>query len=253
MNSRLSSQFTSHARLGIFFLLLIVLFIAFEPFLPKYNENTVEIPVPPAAPVRVAREEEIIKGNITKKQVIFTFDGGAGAHSGDQILDIFKKYQMKSTFFLTGEFVEKNPDLVKKIIRDGHEIFNHTYSHPYLTQVSDEEIRQQLKKMEGLLRGLGASSRPFFRAPFGDRDDRVRKIAFQEGYQSVYWTVDAHDWEESLGISGTEVENRILANLEPGTIYLMHIGDTITGSILDRVLVKIAERGYKVVSLTEGL
>jgi peptidoglycan/xylan/chitin deacetylase (PgdA/CDA1 family) len=97
------------------------------------------------------------------------------------------------------------------------------------------------------------SSRPFFRAPYGDRDERVMDAAFKAGYHSVYWTVDAHDWEESTGVTSTEVITRIVSSLKPGNIYLMHIGDNITGNILDQVFTTIEEKGYKIVSLTEGL
>ena len=103
------------------------------------------------------------------------------------------------------------------------------------------------------MRLTNVSSKPYFRAPYGDRDDRVRAVAARLGYESVYWTVDALDWEESAGVTGEEVRNRILGNLGNGTIYLMHLGDNITGSILDDLLTAVADNGYNVVSLTQGL
>jgi peptidoglycan/xylan/chitin deacetylase (PgdA/CDA1 family) len=69
----------------------------------------------------------------------------------------------------------------------------------------------------------------------------------------VYWTVDAHDWEESTGVTASEVTDRIISNLRPGNIYLMHVGDNITGEVLDSVFTMIEDKGYKIVSLTEGL
>jgi len=197
---------------------------------------------------------EIGIGDTSKKQVIFTFDGGSGDKSTGQILEILNSHHVKGTFFLTGMFVKKNRDIVKKIILHGHEIFNHTEDHPYLTELSDAEIANELiSANEKMMLGFEKSTKPYFRAPFGNRDARVRNIARSIGYRSVSWTVDADDWRESEGITDDEVKNRILNNIRPGVIYLMHLGDNISGRILDDVFTKIESRGYKIVSLTEGI
>ena len=100
---------------------------------------------------------------------------------------------------------------------------------------------------------VGFSSRPYFRAPYGARDLQVLKVAANNGYQSVYWSVDALDWKETQGETANQVKARILSSVAPGVIYLMHVGDTITGTILDEVFTTIESRGYKIVSLTQGL
>jgi peptidoglycan/xylan/chitin deacetylase (PgdA/CDA1 family) len=198
--------------------------------------------------------EEISHGDRSKKQVIFTFDGGDGDLSGSKILEVLQKHGVKGSFFLTGKFVENNQRFVKMIHGAGHEIYNHTYDHPRLTMVSNEEIADQLSKMERVLhKVVGISPRPYFRPPYGDRDERVIKNAFMSGYQSVYWTIDAMDWQESEGRTAWEVENIILSSLAPGNIYLMHLGDTITGSILDELFTEIKLQGYSIVSLKEGI
>jgi peptidoglycan/xylan/chitin deacetylase (PgdA/CDA1 family) len=198
--------------------------------------------------------KEIIKGDTGKKQVIFTFDAGSGTQSAQQILDTLKKYNLKATFFLTGKWAEKNGDLVKTISSAGHEIGNHTYSHPHLTQISDDEIVSELKKTEDIIVGLtGKSTKPYFRAPYGERNAHILEITAQAGYQSVYWSTDALDWEESTGMTADKVRARILAHLEPGEIYLMHVGDTITGNILDDVIKQIQEKGYNIVPLKDGI
>ena len=78
-------------------------------------------------------------------------------------------------------------------------------------------------------------------------------VALRAGFQSVYWTTDALDWKESQGITASDVKSRIFSNLAPGAIYLMHLGDTLTGAVLDEVLTEIEARGYSIVSLTEGI
>ncbi len=99
----------------------------------------------------------------------------------------------------------------------------------------------------------GRSLRPYFRPPYGDRDSRVISTAYKAGYESVYWTVDARDWQESEGMTADMVKDIIYNSLAPGNIYLMHLGDTITGSILDDVMTTLEAKGYKMVSLTQGL
>lgn len=195
---------------------------------------------------------EISRGDTSRQQVIFTFDCGSGDVSVSKILAVLAKHKVKGTFFMTGRFIEQYPDSVKRIAIAGNEIFNHTYDHPYLTKMSDEEIADELNKADMILKSaVGVSSKPFFRPPYGDRDERVRKVAAENGYEDVYWSIDAHDWMTDA--TEEVVKERILSNIAPGNIYLMHVGDTITGSILDEVFTSIELRGYKIVSLTQGL
>jgi delta-lactam-biosynthetic de-N-acetylase len=198
--------------------------------------------------------KEITHGDTYKKQVIFTFDGGGTTESGDKILEVLAKHHVKGTFFLTGKMVEKNPDLVKRIAFAGHEIFNHTYDHPDLTKASAEKISEELSNMEKVLqKTTGLSPKPYFRAPYGSRNAEVLATAEKDGYQSIYWTVDALDWKEKQGETSVQVKKRILTSVAPGALYLMHVGDNITGSILDDVFTTIESEGYKIVSLTQGL
>ncbi len=197
---------------------------------------------------------EISRGNTEKRQVIFTFDGGSGNSSTEDILKALEKHHIKGTFFLTGKFVEKNPELVKKIKEGGHEIFSHTYDHPHLTEISDANIIKEFEDMDKVLfETVGIHSKPYFRPPYGDRDERVLRVAAQQGYRSVFWTIDARDWMEEDGESDFSVADRIMLNLKPGTIYLMHLGDSITGKILDKVFSEIEKLNYRIVSLTEGI
>jgi peptidoglycan/xylan/chitin deacetylase (PgdA/CDA1 family) len=211
-------------------------------------------PSPPNQPAFTGTPPEIAWGNRDKKQVIFTFDGGSGIQSAQAILDTLAKHKVKGTLFLTGSWVSKNPDLTKQIAKKGYEIYNHTYNHPYLTQIPDAQIISELKAADDLVFNLtGKHTKPYFRPPYGARNDHVREVAAKEGYQSVYWTIDALDWKESSGTTADQVKARIMENLKPGTIYLMHIGDNITGQILDEVFQQIKGQGYSIVSLSQGI
>lgn len=208
----------------------------------------------PSLPIFETTPPEIIRGNQTQKQIIFTFDAGSGVQSAQTILAVLEKYNLKATFFITGAFAEKNRQLVKEIVAAGHELGNHTFTHPRLTQISDEQITAELEKTDSLIEEItGRTTRPYFRPPYGDRDQRVLDVAAQAGYRSVYWTVDALDWKENQGETAAQVKARILSNLKPGTIFLMHLGDNLTGQILDEVLGEIQKQGYAVKSLSEGI
>lgn len=234
-------------RLGVFFLILFLLAIIISPKKAITPETVGQVELPKSS-------VEIVRGDRSKMQVIFTFDGGSQDVSGNKILDIFAKHKMKTSFFLTGDFVTKYPNLVKRMDREGHEIYNHTKNHPYLTQVSDTQIVSELDAMDReLVKVIGKSSKPYFRPPYGDRNGRVLNIAFGAGYQSVFWTVDALDWQESEGRNMYEVKNIILSSLAPGNIYLLHLGDSISGNLLEELISETEKRGYKIVSLKQGL
>ncbi len=223
------------------------------------NANVAAIPQPEntnTATVNSATSntslKEITIGNTAKKQIIFTFDAGSGTQSLDKILATLTKHNLTGTFFITGAWATKNGDSVKRISAAGHEIYNHTYTHPHLTQVSDADIASELSRTDTLITQLtGKSTKPYFRPPYGDRNAHVLDIASQAGYRSVYWTTDALDWE--TGQTADVVESRILSHLKPGAIFLMHVGDDITGQILDDTMTKILAQGYTLVSLSKGL
>ncbi len=194
--------------------------------------------------------DEISRINTTDKIVVFTFDGGSGTQSLEKILEILNEYNLKGTFFLTGKWAESNPEYTRNINDAGYEIFNHTYSHPDLATITDEEIIDELEMgNEKISEITGETTKPFFRPPYGSRNLHIREIAESLGYQDVYWTIDALDWKESTGTTAEDVKSRILDNLAPGNIYLMHIGDNITGNVLEEVILEIQNRGYTIMSL----
>jgi delta-lactam-biosynthetic de-N-acetylase len=199
-------------------------------------------------------KQEIVRGDTSKDQIILTFDAGSGIHSATKILNTLKKNNIKSTFFLTGKWAEQNPQLVRRMHDEGHEIYNHTYNHPYMTKISDGDIVNELRRTDSIVSSItGTSTKPFFRPPYGDRNAQVLDVAFREGYRSVYWTIDALDWKEEQGITEEEVKDRIFSNITPGAIFLLHIGDNISGNILEEVILTVRSKGFEIVSLTEGL
>lgn len=184
-------------------------------------------------------------------KIALTFDAGASPAPTPSILKTLKEAGVQVTFFLTGKWCEQNPELVKEIVADGHEIGNHTYSHPDLRKLSDEAITQQLNQTEDIIMRLtGRSTKPYFRPPFGGRDKHVLSVAGAEGYTSVYWALDSLDAFKK-GITSEEIESRILSKVEGGDIVLMHCGSAATAGALPDMIAKLQQRGYRIVKVSE--
>ncbi|MEI8327563.1 MAG: polysaccharide deacetylase family protein [Candidatus Taylorbacteria bacterium] len=255
-NGPITKRHWTQSMIG--FCILLILGAVYISTEKKPHPATV---VSPSASIRAHSIDEISRGDTTKQQVIFTFDAGSGIQSGQKILSVLAEHHVKGTFFMTGRFVEAYPDFVREVVSAGHEIFNHSYNHPYLTSIASVDVVNELNEMDVALakitRGMASapsvSTRPYFRAPYGDRNERVLKAAYRDGYESVYWTTDAYDWKGPEKVTDAEVTDRIISNIMPGSIYLMHVGNDITGRILDDVFTTIEGKGYKIVSLTEGM
>ena len=110
------------------------------------------------------------------------------------MLKTLREHNVKITFFLTGKWIKENPDLVRQIVADGHEIANHTFTHPDLTQPGRRPIRKELADTEALMQETaGATTRPLFRPPYGAYDERVLRMVAGQGYLPIYWTLDSLD------------------------------------------------------------
>ena len=204
--------------------------------------------------------KEITKINTAEKIVALSFDAGANADGVDKVLDILEKENIKGTFFLTGKFIEKYPDKVQKIISSGGDLGNHSYSHPYFTQITSEEIIAELEKTESLLSEFNAEFKPFFRFPYGDRDIQSREIINNKNYIDIRWTIDSLGWKGTSGGMTTElVENRVISKTVLGAIIMMHLGSNLDdkthldSEALPEIILELRKQGYKFMALTELL
>lgn len=187
--------------------------------------------------------------NATK--IALTFDAGSSPAPTPSILKTLRAAGLHVTFFVTGKWAEQNPDLVKEIAAEGHEIGNHSYSHKDFRKLSDDEILGQLRQTDDLLTRLtGKSTKPLFRPPYGGRDKRVLSIVGQEGYTSIYWSLDSLDAFKK-GITSEEIENRILDKIQGGDIVLMHCGSAPTATALPDMIDKLVKQGYQIVKVSE--
>ncbi|HRA04049.1 MAG TPA: polysaccharide deacetylase family protein [Arachnia sp.] len=196
-----------------------------------------------------------------RKVVALTFDGGASGDAVESILATLKAYGVPATFFVTGDFARAYPHLVTAIAAAGHPVGNHSDSHPYFTQTTNEEIRAELAAAESAISALtGATTAPLFRFPFGDREDLDIRVVNAAGYIPVRWTVDTLGWKgTSEGVTTALIRQRILDRLRPGQIVLMHVGahpddhSTLDADALPGVIEDLRARGYSFTTVPDLL
>ena len=213
-------------------------------------------PVPPPFPTRVPgpppsppEGSEIARGSSDRPQVALTFDCGSVPGTTAALLEVLRQYKLRVTFFITGEYADRNPELMKEIARDGHEIANHTYTHPDLTTLSDTAIRDELQRAEAAIqRATGHSSKPWMRMPFGARDNRVLAIVREAGYTSIYWSLDSGDWQADATAAG--VRDKVLSNTANGYIVVEHCAAAQTAQALPAIIQGLQSKGLSIVSVS---
>ena len=199
---------------------------------------------------------EITRGPRGKSQIALTFDAGANADCFEDLILALEKAHVQSTFFITGNWAQQNRSCAKSITTHGHEVGNHTVNHLDLTRQSNETIQSELLRAETILfQILGQNPRPNWRAPFGARDDRVRRIASGIGYRSIYWSLDSLDSVEPVKTAQFLVQritSRSNAELD-GAIILMHVGEKSTAEALPFIITNLQARGFHLVTVSKLL
>lgn len=185
------------------------------------------------------------------KRIALTFDDGPHAAYTAEILSILKEYGVKATFFVVGHNAESYPALVKQASEEGHEIGNHTYSHPKLKEQNAESFSCELEKTRAVLESITGISPILFRPPEGFREGVIKTVAEEQGYQMVLWSVDTEDWR---GRSADQIEKAIMKDVKDGSIILCHdyvVGQSHTPEALRRVIPKLLEEGYEFVTVSD--
>lgn len=210
-----------------------------------------------SGPAKLAKTAiEIERGPRGKSQIALTFDAGANAECFEDLIAALEKARVHSTFFITGNWAQRNMDCAKAITKHGHEIGNHTWNHLALPKYSDEIVREEITRAEDLLTEIsGQTPRPRWRAPFGARDERVLRIAANLGYRSIYWTIDSLDSEEPRKTREfliDRITSKTNAELD-GAIILMHVGEKSTADALPVIIADLQDRGFQLVTISKLL
>lgn len=196
------------------------------------------------------KELPIYNVQTDKKQVALSFDAAWGNEDTSKILDILKKYDIHSTFFMTGKWAEKYPDDVKAIKNAGHDLGNHSESHKHMPELSTSEMTEEINKATERVKSLTGVTMNLFRAPYGDYDNNLIIQAKSLGYYTIQWNVDSLDWKNygADSIINTILNNK---NLKNGSIILMHNGAKYTTEALPKVIEGLKEKGYEIVPVSQ--
>lgn len=196
------------------------------------------------------RELPIYCVDTQEPKVALSFDAAWGNEDTRKILEILAKHDVKVTFFMTGGWVESYPEDVKAIYEAGHDLGNHSETHPNMSQLSDEEKTQELMSVHNKVKELTGVEMQLFRPPYGDYDNAVVLNATANGYYTIQWSVDSLDWKD-YGVDSiiqTVCEHK---NLDNGAIILCHNGAKYTAEALDTMITTLKSKGYEIVPISQ--
>jgi peptidoglycan-N-acetylmuramic acid deacetylase len=193
------------------------------------------------------------KGNPQKKNLYLTFDNGYENGYTDQILDVLKKEKVPAVFFVTGHYLESEPKLVKRMVKEGHIIGNHSWFHPNLTTNSDEDIvNEELNSVRDKTKELtGQKKMKYLRPPRGVFSERTLKVAKEAGYTHVFWSLAYVDWYVNQQKGWQYSYDNIMRQVHPGAIMLLHTVSKDNAEALEKVIKDLKKQGYKFKSLDD--
>lgn len=177
-----------------------------------------------------------------------SFDAAWGNEDTQQLIDILGKYNIKATFFVVGEWVDKFPESVKALHDAGHEIMNHSDNHPYFTKLSADQIRAQLNACNDKIEAITGDRPDLFRPPYGDYNDSVVATVRDCGMYTIQWDVDSLDWKDP---APADITSRVLKRVQPGSIILFHNAAKNTPSALPSVIEGLIQQGYTMVPVSQ--
>lgn len=187
-----------------------------------------------------------------QKRVALTFDVGY-VPENKALMEMLKAKGIRATFFVVGFSVLRHPEMITDILENGHELANHSWSHENLQGMSADDLLYELGRTEETVQKAypGATTKPYFRAPFGAITPAMVAVAQQAGYAIIGWTVDSRDWVE--GVTGADVYKRVTRLVCPGAIVVMHDVNPANGAALPGILDFLVNSGYQFVPLSELL
>ena len=186
-------------------------------------------------------------GSAAEPVLYLTFDAGYENGHTEKILDILKKHNVKAAFFLVGNYLQKNADLVRRMVDEGHIVGNHTMHHPDMSAITDKAaFQKELTDLEDLFRQVTGKELPkFYRPPQGIYSEENLKMAQELGYKTVFWSLAYADWDNDNQPAEDAALERLLSRTHNGAVILLHSTSKTNAAILDRLLSKWEEMGYR--------
>ena len=185
-----------------------------------------------------------------QKLVSISFDAAWGNEDTQQLIDILGRYQVKATFFVVGEWVDKSPESVKALHDAGHEVMNHSNTHAHYPQLSAQEITADLNACNDKIEAVTGVRPTLVRLPYGDYDDNAIRAVRSTGMEPIQWDVDSLDWKD---LSAQEITRRVTEKVGPGSIVLFHNAALHTPEALPAILETLIQEGYTFVPISQLL
>ena len=197
-----------------------------------------------------SRELPIYSVETEEKQAALSFDAAWGNEDTQELLTILDQYDVKATFFMTGQWISKYPDDVKAILDAGHDLGNHSNSHPNMSDLSTAEMKEEIMTTHEKVKELTGYEMTLFRPPYGDYNDAVVNAVKECGYYCIQWDVDSLDWK-NYGVDPLIQTVCNHKNLKNGSIVLMHNGGKYTADALESVITGLQSQGYELVPISQ--
>ena len=210
-------------------------------------------PVGPANSAVLSRYDAVYLGNTSEKVLYLTFDAGYENGCTAQILDILQKHQVPAAFFLVGNYMEQNADLVRRMVSEGHTVGNHTMHHPDMSKIADKAaFQKELEDLEKLYFDITGQQMPkFYRPPQGLYSEENLQMAKELGYKTVFWSLAYVDWNNDSQPTADYAFSKLLPRTHPGAVVLLHSTSKTNTQILDELLTQWKDMGYRFGTLEE--
>ena len=210
-------------------------------------------PIGPATPAQLAQYDGVYLGDPGEKTVCLTFDAGYENGCTEKILDTLKQHNVPAAFFLVGSYIEKNADLVRRMVEEGHIVGNHTMHHPDMSKLTERSVFEaELSGVEEIFREKTGKELPkYYRPPQGIYSEENLKLAKELGYRTVFWSLAYADWNNDAQPTREQAFDKLLPRIHNGAVVLLHSTSKTNAEILDELLTKWKEMGYNFCSLEE--
>lgn len=212
-----------------------------------------EAPHGPASTQALKKFDAAYLGDTSKKVLYLTFDAGYENGNTAKILDILKKHNVPAAFFLVGNYIEKNPDLVQRMADEGHIVANHTMHHYDMSKISDKAaFQKELRDLEALYQQVTGREMPkFYRPPQGIYSESNLKMAQELGYKTIFWSLAYVDWQNDKQPTADYAFSKLLPRTHNGAVVLLHSTSATNAAILDELLTKWETMGYHFASIED--
>ena len=212
-------------------------------------------PIGPAGMDQLRALDAAYLGDPTAKRIYLTFDAGYENGCTEKILDTLAKHDVKAAFFLAGNYLEKNADLVRRMANEGHIVGNHTMHHYDMSKIADKNVfTQELEAVENLFRDITGKEMPkFYRPPQGIYSEENLAMAKELGYKTVFWSLAYVDWQDDAQPTKEQAFSKLIPRIHNGAVVLLHSTSKTNAEILDELLTRWKEMGYSFGTVDELL